>query len=729
MKQHTIEDIILSKHDINEAISRLRQSLNDFCNNGDQETLLSIENDYRLMCDSYANGVYDPHGADVYKSLLRRVYMLYNTVRLASVIRKRSTYHYCKKVAEGVQLYDGNVRCRLEEFVQDVAMASLNLDSEQYAAKKLHALHQRYMDTLFSAILVSGQWNDDAKKEYIDTLLSPTIDQNDALLIVSAMTMALMSVFDANKWLVLSTLYTSGKTVYMRQRALVGLALTLPHNDLSLFPEIEQVLANLCKAEVTRNQLVELQIQLIYCTRTESENKEIQRDILPTLAKNNKFEVTRNGIVEKEDDPLGDIINGNSADKKMAELEDKINKMAEMQKNGSDIYFGGFAQMKRFSFFYQLSNWFLPFSAENPDVASSLRCDVLNVIDGIVGNGPFCDSDKYSFAFALSSVYDSLPESVREMLTTGGVNAGVAVESDVDKASSSYVRRMYLQDLYRFYALYKDKNDFDNPFDCDISNGSNSGILFIASKTFSKYLQDEIVKVEKFCFSHALYNNVLFISENRYKQGVASSDEAALLAYSYLRLERFELAKRVFKKLAECNPKNANYIKGLAFALFDLCEYEESAKAFKRLMDIDGNSEYSALRYGLALANADKVKDALPILFKLNYENQENISVKRALAWGLLMDMRPREAERIYDEIILSGSSVYSDFLNAGYSKWFQKKNKEACTYFLKYVEKVNCGLDDSFKVDEGLLSKYDIKNYELHLMSSLVSQTRRNDM
>ena len=50
-------------------------------------------------------------------------------------------------------------------------------------------------------------------------------------------------------------------------------------------------------------------------------------------------------------------------------MEESFQKMAEMQKQGTDIYFGGFSQMKRFPFFNELSNWFVPFYSHHPAVA------------------------------------------------------------------------------------------------------------------------------------------------------------------------------------------------------------------------------------------------------------------------------------------------------------------------------------------------------------------------
>lgn len=159
----------------------------------------------------------------------------------------------------------------------------------------------------------------------------------------------------------------------VKQRALVGAMLTLPHGETSLYPEITETVKSLCQSTDARREIGELQLQLFLCMQTEEDNAEIQRDIMPTLIKNNKFKMTRDGIVASDEDSLNDILDSDSVDKNMAEMEEKMKKMMAMKNSGSDIYFGGFSHMKRFSFFYQLSNWFAPFSFDNPDVASVLK--------------------------------------------------------------------------------------------------------------------------------------------------------------------------------------------------------------------------------------------------------------------------------------------------------------------------------------------------------------------
>lgn len=135
-----------------------------------------------------------------------------------------------------------------------------------------------------------------------------------------------------------------------------------------------------------------------------------------------------------------------------------------MQKAGSDIYFGGFSQMKRFPFFYHAANWFCPFYLEHPEISSTVdKLKDTPLLTNILNNGPFCDSDKYSFTLAVASVISHIPANMREMFNTKEA-LGQTV-SDEDQRQPAYIRRMILQDMYRFFRLFHQRGQLVNPFD------------------------------------------------------------------------------------------------------------------------------------------------------------------------------------------------------------------------------------------------------------------------
>lgn len=455
----TINDTILAERNVPRALRMLRQRMDELAIVEGEEELERLESEYGLMANCFLSDMCDPKAARIYDRMLKRTYRLYNTVRLASVMRKRRTLVQAQNIATSRRIRQEAVLGELESFVQDVAMCSLQSgETRETSLAKLYANHQRYMEGLFNSLLVMGQWTEESAEAYKSLLLSPVIDHTDAQLIVSALTMALLVVFDVNKWLTLVAVYEQSDDVALRQRAIVGIVLAMPDEGVvCLFPNVGEALHRLSSSDQVRRELMEVQIQMLYCERTEADSREIQTDIIPTFVKNSRLKNWRMESDGCEDSSIDEILGNDDADSNMAEIEEKMSKMMEMQRKGSDIYFGGFSHMKRFAFFSEISNWFAPFYADHPDVTNALKGENAPAIKQMVGRGPFCDSDKYSFVFAIASIFDRLPADAQEMLKGG--NASLPENMTAETDSPAYMRRMYLQDLYRFFKLFPNHND------------------------------------------------------------------------------------------------------------------------------------------------------------------------------------------------------------------------------------------------------------------------------
>lgn len=686
------------------------------------ETLESIETDYHLMCECFSRGMRDPNGDLVYEKLLCRTFRLYSDIRLASIAKKRLPFLHCRNVAKHFDTNEEAISTMLESYVQDIAMASLSLDSmPKVSLARVNAIHQRYMDDLFSSMLVAEQWNEDNMRFFSSLLSSPTIDQNDVLLVVSALTMALLNVFDANKWLVLANVYSNATIESIRQRALVGLMLTLPREEATLFKEVGETIKAICQHSESRREIRELQLQLLLCMQTEDDKNKIERDIMPTLIKNNNFKVTRSGIIERDEDMLNDILDTESADQKMTELEDKMKKMMDMKNSGSDVYFGGFSHMKRFSFFYQLSNWFAPFSFDHPDVATIANGSNGELIRKAIAQGPFCDSDKYSFVFALASVIDKLPASIKEVVASG---KGIADNATLmDTESAAYIRRMYLQDLYRFFKLHPEHKDFANPFE---QIDGNLPAFFVNNPLLDGLLGDELIIIERHLYKNRKYESVVSLLSRLIANNHASDDEKYICALAYQRLGRNEDAFILFKALQSNGCDNLQVDRSLADTLFALERYDDAIVYYNKVLAVEPTNRHCTLYRSLALVNSGKIKDGLADIFRLDYEDGKDMDVKRIMAWGYLSDGKPKDAERVYDWIMTNANATNVDRLNCGYAKWLLSKNEEAIGCFRKYIEQSETTdkrelLKKNFANDWAILEENGLKQYEVKLMIDVV--------
>lgn len=713
----TIKDTIVIDRNVGEALRMLEKRMAELHLSAGKDMLEVVKADYQLMLDCFERGIQDPNGDEVYMDLLRRTYNLYNNVRLDSILNRRVSFSQAKAIADSFSKDKDSIVSTLEGYVQDCAMASLLDETEQKEAiKKANAVHQQYVERLFNYIMVSGQWSDETTSFYLSLIQSPTIDQNDAQVIISAITISLLTVFDVNKWLVLAAIYENNNPMRLRYRALVGIMLSLPEGEHVLFPEVKSVLQRVFTNEEARRELVELQMNLYYCSHAEADSAEIERDIMPTFVKNNNLKITPISIEEKEES-IDDILDYGATDRNLDEMEAKMKKMRDMQMSGSDIFFGGFSKTKQCSFFYQISNWFVPFYPDHPYVANLIDASLYDVVRSLSLYGTFCDSDVYSFVFSLSAISNQLPDNVKEMMANGPSGG---MPCDVDRNSPAYIKLFYLQNLYRFFMLYQGHKDFTNPF-ADVDGVAGSGrFLFFGNELLHDVIVSDYVEIERFFFKNKKYEYVVKLA-NMSLGDETNVEEVSLLGHSYMKLGLYSDAYKTFMGLVDKGCNEASVLRGLADALFMLCKYDEAAEAYNRLILENGETKNLVVCQSIALVNSGKVKDGFSGLFKIDYEeNGKNLVVKRAIAWGYLMDVKPLEAEKIYDQLVEGNNAAGVDFLNIGYTKWILHKTKEAVSYLKSYAESVDAAdrnILNDFNMDKNMLEINGIKSYELKLM------------
>ena len=350
----------------------------------DIDILMSIKNDYQLMTDYWQHGYADPQRSQVYDQLLRRLYVL--TVNMSIQWKRKNSAFFHAIYARPRNIRKDwtttVIKHDLEAFVSETALLQLLPEpTRQDKSRQLYRDHQQLVHDLFDYIVTSRLWKDSLATAFENILLSPTIDTIDQQLIVSAITLSNLQNFDINKFNVL------------RQRALVGWVLSASEDTVSLYSEQQTIIAELCADSRCQSELTEFQMQLISCMDAEDDKRRIENEIMPDILNGSNMKLTRQGLVETDEDTLEDILHPDALEHRMEMVEQSMGKMMDMQKQGSDIYFGGFSQMKRFPFFSDMSNWFVPFYPNHPAI-----CDIWqqsrgkNILHAITGIGAFCDS-------------------------------------------------------------------------------------------------------------------------------------------------------------------------------------------------------------------------------------------------------------------------------------------------------------------------------------------------
>lgn len=650
--------------------------------------LENIKSDYKLMLDFMLMGYRDSKRNEVYYMLFHKLLTLIADFEHAAIEREKLAF-------------------------------------QSLTTRKSGIIDER--DTVtFNNVLLSYQWTNADRCFYTEYLLSPTIDVDAACILISSVMLSAMTVADIQKTLTLRDVYAHAEDERLRQRALVGLAFSLLEPEmLNGYLEYHQLLEGLCNDDSFRRELLELQEQVFLCMDADRDNEIIQRDILPTLLKNQQFRITRFGIEEIEEDSLQNILNPHAEEEAMEELEQSMIRMMDMQKEGADIYFGGFSRMKTFSFFYTMSNWFAPFSINHP-MLSQIRNKLQNnrFLELLFDNGPLCDSDKYSFALAMSSILNSLPDNIREMMNSEEA-LGQTV-SEESKQSPAYVRRMYLQDLYRFFRLYNRKDDFRSPF------SSSPFPIFVhpSSPTTHHPLNSEALQLGRFLLKRKRYDTLNELIDARYFS--EDSQWALLKGLVKLKGGDYNEAQRQFQIVLNVEADNERAIKGLAQSGFLAGNYDVASIQYKRLQFMHPESNHYQVNFFLSNINAGNVEETLPELYRYHYDHPDDLQARRILAWGLLMQQQLPQAERHYQLLIDSDHALPADHLNLGYCYWMQGNIQSAVDSFQRYLSESgeenahSCLLDD-FHADNILFERSQIDSVEQMLMVNLVTSKKKS--
>ncbi len=717
------EDIFdsLSDHALGLSLRQVRSFVNEHPKMISNEALEDIEHDYALMLGYMRRGYTDPQRESVYDNLVNRLYNFVSNLYMAYKIRNVSFFMEAARKSGNYTFTHERVRSELENFVADQAMLSLEpIEERAKKSRKLYEEHNRFMQILFCSIIVSSQWNEGDADFYENLLLSPLVDTIDIQLIISALTLAVMNNMDINKFTVLINVYRKADIEVIRQKALIGWVFSLSA-DMRIHIKFEELVVSTLKDPKVIKELVELQKQIIFCTNTEQDSEKIQKDIIPDLIKHNNLNITRNGISEKDEDPLQDVFDPGADDREMEKVEEGFQKMIKMQKEGSDIYFGGFSQMKRFPFFYNLANWFCPFYPEHPEIAGAMdKLEGTSLIENILENGPFCDSDKYSFTLAISSIISSLPKDMREMLNSTEA-LGVTVGKE-EQGSQTYIRRMILQDMYRFFRLYNHHKDIEDPF--NITN-----FMFVTDVLFE---DTELYKVlPELCYFALKHKNkeALAILMTKYYD---ENDPKSLYLHGYYELNYNKepySAVRYLSMLNDIEPENKKALSLLARAYFECGEYEDAAECYEELYEEDQENNSIALNYCVAMAKAEMYDDAINLIYKLSLDMPESVNVMRVLAWTLMGLNRIEQAEKEYKRLLNSDEVETGDWLNAGYSAWFMGNINDAVERFTRFMElsrengikKENDSIADDILDDYEFIADHEISATDVQLMIDLV--------
>ena len=644
------------------AIENIKEYIHDKGDsNATEYKLQQLEAEVELSCRWWKENQPCPPADDMLDSyFLPKLRKIWDDYFLLDMMTSNNNYLLSlrnKVRASGRDWSWGEIRKRLESFVSNIALLQLQNDNEA-AQQRLEVIYEeqkKYRQQMFLYVLTELRFSGGDIQELEDLLLTPTVDNIDQRMIISALTINGLMVFDPLKLRLLVNVYTKSEDIPVKQYALVGWALTLPRYPYYCDSQTTQIVRDLVDNDATvREELAQLQIQLAYCQSADRDSRNFQETIMPDIMKASNMRFTDKGLEMQEDDPMDDILGRSTTEKKMEEVESRMRSYMDKRSQGMDLFFQGFKHMKRYPFFSDISNWLVPFYYEHPDIAPALHQMGGNGILHLMLDAPMCDNDKYSFVFAFLSIMNKVPKDIIEQMqqTAPPENAYRDWMSD-----PAILRRNYLQSLYRFFQLFPYSESFVSPF-CDTEEVEMPYLdppswLIVANKTLMETrFDDNIIDLLKYFLRKKDFGAVQFILDE-YNDCDDSFDLCYVRTLFYAdSLPEYE--DEFLHNIEYClkvKPDSVLLRKLYAKWLYSCEKFQEAKTLFGKLMEEkDGNRNYM-FSYALCCHKLGDYDEAKKVLFRLAYEHPDDREVGILLASTLFLDGKTEDAFKRVDKL------------------------------------------------------------------------------
>lgn len=651
-----------------------------------------IEKNYAYMLGYLTNGAADPERDKMYASIVNDTFTQLDRLKRVLLLPEQPTLYF--NTLRVLRLRPETLRQRLDRFVE------LSVSSEivqQIASGKapsssdLREAENAERD-IFNHLWVYFPMSR-ADAETVRTLVSdPTLPAHLKQLAISATTLGLLEYFDALRLELLMDIYESASDTDLSSAALVGMLLgLLKYRDRTLPASTLNRLAAVKDNPQWASDLKTTFLELVRTHDTERINRTMKEDIIPGMM--NMRPDILNKMQSGTFDP--EHLEANPEWEEMLQksgLADRIRELSELQQEGADVFMSTFSHLKSFPFFNEAACWFLPFDPERSEVTATGLPDSLA---SLVSSLPIlCSSDKYSFVLSLGM----LPESQRHLMMsqfeehrTRHLEEMLSAENQLPEQKRRRSVNLYLQNLYRFYNLFRRKGEFYNPFNDTIN-------LFRVKALASDFNDvDSVRVVAEFYFKRKYWVDAL---EAFLRLDSISDPEAVTfqkIGYCYHRLGKLDKAIDYYHQAELFDPDSRWLMGRLGAAYRAKGDFLQASSYYRKLTEADPENLEYALTLGYVLTQLEDYKGAEQQFYKVEFLDEKGTRAWRPLAWILFVTGNYDASRKYYDRV-LTDSPTAGDYLNMGHVAMARAEYKEAIDFYTRSLNMRDNDIEDFIK-------------------------------
>lgn len=653
----------LRKENLAETFPLIRQKASEIGNWELTEESEKLWMTYQQMLQFMLQGINDAQSERIRTDICHQLGFVVSRLERLERIKNHAEEKYvsvCKEMKR-IPSFESLVSQleRVSQEMDEVTHDELLRDSiREHRMEALKEEHEATMLNLFNWTWTSEIWQHADTDQANRIILSDNIHAHDKAVFITAVTLSLFEFVDTTKLLFLLDCYLVEDDI-VSQRALVGflLAFHFSFAQIKDNQDLQDRLRIYSDDATFIHDLYATMMQLQLSCTTDSVTSRMRNDIMPALMQGLMKKRTSE---EQNIDPDAFIKNGENPEWMTDEkMNKKMHEMAELQLDGSDVYFASFSTLKGYSFFHQMPHWFYPFSLENshtPELKKFADGMVNKFIRLILNGSPFCNSDKYSLCFTFSNL-GGMAESAMEAQINSQIPDGMDIDElaeseELHRPKKADIRRHYVFDLYRFYHIYPYKQQFTNPFallkEHPITPFSNPWLQELMADD-----KEELAQYADFLMRKEFYQAALdiftIIADNEFDPELASIWQK--IGFCHQKLNHSEETIHAYAVANSIKPNSKWTLSHLAMLCYTSGRMEDAAKYYQELLEINPESLKYLMNSAQSLIKCGRYEEALPLLYKASFLDEESPLVKLQLAWCLMVNGKKDEAMKFVLEL------------------------------------------------------------------------------
>lgn len=626
-----------------------------------------IEDSYKMMLNYAMQGVEDPARKMLYKDIINNCYYLLDRVVRQRLSSEESTLYYSTLRYEQMQTNDSIYKL-IESYKEVVDKTSLYnlLTSESSTIDSINVVKEKEQieRRIFNRVWTTFPLNSEDEESLKNVLMSNSFSQGCQELIISALLLGMLEFYDVRRLRLLLTAYES-ENQNVSVKALIAILLSMNQyykriNDVKLLSQIDLV-----KESVNWNNDVKTAyIEFVRTRDTDRISRKMQDELIPEMLK------LRPDLYKKLNDSTAMIdmssLEENPEWEEMLQnsgITDKIKELNQLQEEGSDVFMSTFSHLKSFPFFSEIANWFLPFSLDYSLVSDTLGNDA-TMIGDIIDNAPFlCNSDKYSFLLSLGLI----PQQQRQLMLSqfeqqrqAMNDAGMSMSAMIQPTQRKALMNKYLQDLYRFFKLFRRKGEFFDPF--------SSPINLVNVPLLSADLDDveTLSIVGEFYFKRKYYREAKDVYMSILEKMPPSAQLFQKIGYCYHQDGDFKNALKYYEQAELLNADSVWTLRRIAACYKAIGNSQKALEYYNRVSVVKPDDLNVSLNIGHCYLEMGNYREAIKNYYKVEFLDEKSTRAWRPLAWSLLL-LRDYEQSQKYYEKIIEQNPIAEDYLNLGH--------------------------------------------------------------